>query len=153
MQTHEGGCLCGEVRFRVEGEPERAAICHCRYCQLRTGSAFGVSVYVPLDRVTRLSGDLQEFSFRSESGNTWLIERCSSCGTGVYWTIDAEPWASLQGISGGCFDPPSFWYPIRREVFARTRADFCSIEVNESHDTHPAHAPLEPDRGRLSWKA
>ena len=60
--THEGGCLCGSVRYQVTGAPEVASICHCRYCQLRSGSAFGISVYFAQDQV-----QLGEFVLQSES--------------------------------------------------------------------------------------
>ena len=42
---HKGGCACGKVRYEAKGEPQVAAVCHCRYCQLRSGSAFGTLVY------------------------------------------------------------------------------------------------------------
>jgi hypothetical protein len=45
VDIHEGGCACGAVRYRVKGSPERASVCHCTFCQRRTGSAFGISVY------------------------------------------------------------------------------------------------------------
>jgi hypothetical protein len=38
---HEGGCLCGAVRYRVSRQPEFALACHCRYCQKRHGIALG----------------------------------------------------------------------------------------------------------------
>ena len=34
----EGGCLCGTVRYRVEGEPLASGICHCHTCR-RAASA------------------------------------------------------------------------------------------------------------------
>ncbi len=44
-QTHEGGCLCGSIRYTVSGDPFIAVACHCKQCQLRTGSAFGMGVF------------------------------------------------------------------------------------------------------------
>ena len=63
-----GGCLCGETRYQTNAEPLRSSVCHCRYCQLRTGSAFGVSIYFQDDEVNLLSGKLDYFSYSTESG-------------------------------------------------------------------------------------
>ena len=45
MSAHNGGCLCGNVRYKVTGNPEISAACRCRYRQLRTGLAFGALAY------------------------------------------------------------------------------------------------------------
>jgi hypothetical protein len=45
-ETHEGGCLCEAVRYRVMGDdPKFTCVCHCTFCQKRTGSAFGEAGY------------------------------------------------------------------------------------------------------------
>ena len=51
-EKHQGGCFCGKLRYETVGEPVRTAVCHCRYCQLRTGTAFGISVYFNTNQVS-----------------------------------------------------------------------------------------------------
>ena len=59
-EIHEGGCSCGAVRYQTTGKPERVGVCHCRYCQTRTGSAFGVSVYFKDINIQTTSGNLKK---------------------------------------------------------------------------------------------
>ena len=148
--THSGGCLCGQVRFDVEGMPSRVGVCHCRYCQLRTGSAFGVSVYFPIDKVKVVSGSFANYSYETESGNTVKVERCSNCGTSLFWQINTAPFSELKGTAGGTYDPPTFWYDVHREVFTRTKAEFCSIDAPETNNTQSVYSPIKNDEPRLN---
>ncbi|MCA9777531.1 MAG: GFA family protein [Candidatus Eremiobacteraeota bacterium] len=45
----EGGCRCGQVRFRVTRAPLLTSVCHCTGCQRMTGSAFSLSIAIPSD--------------------------------------------------------------------------------------------------------
>ena len=35
--TMTGGCQCGALRYRAEGEPLIQGFCHCRTCQRLSG--------------------------------------------------------------------------------------------------------------------
>jgi len=146
---HTGGCFCGAVRYSTKGEPERTAVCHCRYCQLRTGTAFGISVYFKTDQVTFNDANLDTFSYETESGNKAVTSRCSNCGTTVSWRISIDAFKDFVGIAGGTFDPPTFWYDIKREVFIRSKADFCQITSPEAYQDSPIYQPIRRDSGHL----
>jgi len=45
--AREGGCRCGQVRFRFTAQPLLTMACHCRGCQRMTGSAFSLSAAYP----------------------------------------------------------------------------------------------------------
>ena len=145
-KIHEGGCACGKVRYKTTAEPTLTSVCHCRYCQLRTGSAFGVSVYIDKNNVEKLSGKLQVFEYETESGTRITTEFCSNCGTTVYWA--AEIFEGMTGIGGGTFDPPTFWYDIKREVFCRSKAPFADNQVKDKYETSPTYNPVKVDDAR-----
>ena len=63
-----GGCLCGKSRYQTRGDSPRAIMCHCRYCQTYTGSAFGTQVWFPEDKVTLISGELSKYDNNTETG-------------------------------------------------------------------------------------
>ena len=46
MTEIAGGCLCGAIRYEINGEPFRTANCHCDDCRRATGSAFATNIFV-----------------------------------------------------------------------------------------------------------
>jgi hypothetical protein len=54
---HEGGCRCGQVRFRASGRPIITMACHCTGCQRMTASAFSLSVLYSSDSFEVIQGE------------------------------------------------------------------------------------------------
>lgn len=59
---HEGGCLCGRVRYEYSGDIDEVSMCHCKQCQKAQGSAF-VAV-----------APVRSAGFRITSGASYLKE-------------------------------------------------------------------------------
>lgn len=85
--TVEGRCLCGDVQFRVEGEPAWVAHCHCESCRRNTGCAVATFVGLRPDQVSYTAGERQFFA--SSVG----VRRgfCGRCGTPLTYEADKYP--------------------------------------------------------------
>jgi len=99
-----GGCQCGAVRFRVEGEPGRASICWCRMCQKAFAGPFGALVTVPAEGLTWTRGAPTHFQSSDEVKRGF----CAACGTPL--TFDYSP-AGID-IAVFAFDDPSRVQPV-----------------------------------------
>jgi len=106
-----GGCLCGALRYLALPEPETAYYCHCRDCQIGSGSAFHVGVFADRSNFRIVSGATATYSKIADSGN--LIERvfCPKCGTPVYWTGAKFPEQVILTVSS--LDRPELITPLR----------------------------------------
>jgi hypothetical protein len=123
--VHEGGCVCGDVRYRATGDPVVATVCHCRFCQKRTGSAFSEPVVFKLGQVEFYGGHRTTYEHRSDESHRWLrMEFCPRCGTTVCWTAERRPGAI--GIAGGTFDEPN-WVKIQRHIWTRSAQHWTAI--------------------------
>jgi hypothetical protein len=117
-EIHEGGCVCGSVRYRITGDPVSATVCHCRFCQRRTGSAYSQPVFFKPDQVGFYGGPMKMYVHHSDESNRWLrMHFCARCGTTVSWTAERRPGAI--GISGGTLDDPD-WVTERKHIWVRS---------------------------------
>lgn len=83
----QGGCLCGTVRYEIQGEPrDPTDYCHCRQCRCASGAPVVVWTQIPPDRFTLTSG--QPRSYRSSAhALRWF---CTRCGSQLYMTDPAN---------------------------------------------------------------
>ena len=72
-----GGCQCGAVRFRVEGELGAAGLCHCRMCQKAFSAPYGALVTVRPDQLAWTRGTRRLF----RSSNQVARGFCGDCGS------------------------------------------------------------------------
>lgn len=133
--TASGGCLCGAIRFVVEGEPYRVGLCHCLDCRKQGGAPFGAFVIFPADKVT-FSGD--------EPGVFAGRRFCRSCGSPVYGRAEGSDEVELHLGSFdeiGLFVPSYELWVIRREPWLSAMG---SIERHYERDRPQQDRRSEP---------
>ena len=123
--THEGGCVCGAVRYRAQGPPVVGTVCHCRFCQTRLASAFAVMASFKEEAVEVLQGELSTVEHRSDESGRWLrMNFCPRCGTTVSHTAELRP--GVRTIAAGTFDDPG-WFRIDRHIWVRSKLPWVVI--------------------------
>ncbi len=78
---HDGSCLCGAVRFSVEGNLPAPSACHCSKCRKHTGH-YEAGTDVPRAAVT-IEGEKNLTWYRSSDE----VRRgfCAICGSSLFF--------------------------------------------------------------------
>ena len=95
-----GSCLCGEVRYAIDGKLGPAGFCHCSQCRKANGSAFAANAPVRTKYFRFLSGEdaIREYESSPEKFRAF----CSRCGSPIYSRRASEP--DLRRIRLGSLD-------------------------------------------------
>ena len=101
MSGLSGGCQCGAVRFRVEGEPRYSTICHCRMCQKAFSAPFGAFASVPVGGLVWTRGQRKTF----QSSNAIARGFCGDCGTPLTFEAASGEGRNI-GLTICAFDDP-----------------------------------------------
>ena len=91
-----GSCLCGSVRYEVDGPVHDVHHCHCGMCRKAHGAAFSTFARLTAADFRIVAGADRVTSYRSSAP----IERtfCATCGARLTVRFDGMPqtvWASL----------------------------------------------------------
>jgi len=79
---HAGSCLCGEVRFEVDGAFDAFFLCHCAYCRKDTGSAHAANLFASGAGLRWLSGEASVSQFRLPA-TRHARSFCARCGSAL----------------------------------------------------------------------
>ena len=126
----EGGCLCGAVRFKAEGEPLNVRVCHCRNCQKAMGSPFFARAQFVPDAL-RVEGPTGRYA------SSEAIDRvfCTHCGSRLFsWRRNG----TAVGVSLALFDD--------RDAFAPTEHIWVSkklgwVQIEDGLPQYPEGPP------------
>ena len=121
---YRGGCLCGRLRYESAAPARAVYCCHCMDCQRRTGSAFGITVAVPVDAFRRVEGEACSWASSRLSGNTILFWSCAVCGTRCWAEPSVNP--RIVVILGGTIDDAASLEPTAH-IHTATRQRWIEI--------------------------
>lgn len=79
---YKGSCLCGEIKFEVEGNLETFYLCHCKYCQKDTGSAHASNLFSKSAQLRWVTGETKVTSYNLPSTRHHK-SFCSICGSAL----------------------------------------------------------------------
>jgi hypothetical protein len=74
-----GSCLCGEVRFELDGVPQFINHCHCAMCRKAHGAAFGSFLHTDGGAFRWTAGEALRRTFESSPGTFRAF--CDRCGS------------------------------------------------------------------------
>ena len=87
----QGRCHCGEITYEAEVAPGTVNVCHCRDCQVLSGTAFRAGVPAPAERFRILTGKPRQYIKVADSGARRVHAFCGNCGSPVYSSAEHNP--------------------------------------------------------------
>lgn len=97
----EGGCLCGAVRYSVDGPMRQITACHCNQCRKLSGHFAAATAALRTD--IQIDGAVALTWYQSSPN----IRRafCKTCGSHLFWDVDGRDElsifsGSLEGQTG-----------------------------------------------------
>jgi hypothetical protein len=99
---YEGSCLCGRVRYQVDGAIGAFGYCHCRSCRKASGSAHAANASVDRTAFRLVAGADEIREYESSPGKQRAF--CPHCGSPIYARMAATP--EVIRIRLGSLDTP-----------------------------------------------
>jgi hypothetical protein len=81
--------MCGAIRYELASDPFDCGWCHCRTCQLISGSPAMVFASVPIEDFRWTDGESEVSDVKSSSFGRRKF--CSRCGTPFLMQVDHQP--------------------------------------------------------------
>lgn len=126
--SYEGGCSCGQVRYRLTSGPMFVHCCHCLDCQNQAGSAFAINALYETDRIEMLQGEPARVEMPSPSGRGHDVYRCPKCQVAVWSDYGRRPY--LRFVRVATLDQPHAIKPDAH-IFTKSKVPWVQIPADQ----------------------
>jgi hypothetical protein len=126
-----GSCLCGAVKFSVDGPLREVVFCHCGQCRRQTGLYYASTNAAEKD-LTLTGAENITWYRSSDEGRRGF---CKHCGSALFWKYQGQDDISIQA---GSLDMPTELTP-GYHIFCADKGDFYAI-----NDDLPQYAKASP---------
>ena len=130
-ESHEGGCHCRAIRYRIDGPFGHATYCHCRMCQLTMGSPVSAYANVAAEHFRYTAGTPSIY----RSSEKAQREFCGTCGAQVVFRRTDKNRMSVNIVT---LDDPGAVEPTLH-IWTESR-----IPWFETTDAHPRRKQVQP---------
>lgn len=104
---HEGGCLCGAIRYRVSAQARALTHCHCHSCRHAVGAPSVAWAVFPRDGFEFIAGE----PVRHASSPKVVRGFCGICGTSLTWQHEDRP--LTMDVTTASLDDANAFAPLR----------------------------------------
>ena len=115
----KGSCLCGTVRYTVEGPLRAVVACHCRQCRKQTGH-FLAATDARRDAIEVVNEDHLEWYRASDDAARAF---CRTCGSLLFWQRDGSEHTS---IAAGTLDDDE-GVKLERHIYTADKGGYYEI--------------------------
>jgi len=130
-KIHTGSCLCGAVKFSVDGPLREVVFCHCGQCRRQTGLYYASTNAAEKDLTVEGAENLTWYQSSDEGRRGF----CKHCGSALFWKYLGQDDISIQA---GSLDMPTALTP-GYHIFCADKGDFYAIT-----DDLPQYAKSSP---------
>ncbi|MER8751789.1 GFA family protein [Mesorhizobium sp. M1050] len=134
----DGGCMCGQIRFRITKPPLLTMACHCTGCQRLTASAYSLSFAMPSEGFTITQGELTRGGLHGIHQQLY----CPHCKNWVCTRPHGLDW--LVNVRATMLDDHG-WYRPFVQVFTAEKLPWAVTNAVHSFESQPdldGYAPL-----------
>ena len=127
-----GSCLCGQLRYEVDGPFAMMISCHCSICRKHHGAPFATFAAAPLEGFRWISGADTLVGYESSPGSVRSF--CPTCGSVAPLLM---PHAGLVIVAAGTLDDDPGIRP-QAHMFVGSKASWHEItDALPKHETFP----------------
>ena len=120
----KGSCLCGGVKYEIDGELGAVTNCHCSLCRKMSGSAFSSGATIPASSFRFIAGENLLKQWESSPGNQRVF--CGRCGSPLIKKKDKDP-EHLRFRPGTLDSDPGV--TISKHMHVKSKAPW--VEIND----------------------